>query len=59
MFVEALGVSAKVLEETREELQEIKLLYKELVEKLIPVDKPTKEEKKPWSKKTRSLKKTN
>jgi hypothetical protein len=39
-------VSTKVLEDIREELQEIKLLYKELVEKLIPVKKPTKEEKK-------------
>ena len=39
-------MSAKVLEDIREELLEIKLLYKELVEKLIPVEKPTKEEKK-------------
>ena len=39
-------MSTKVLEDIREELLEIKLLYKELVEKLIPVDKPTKEEKK-------------
>jgi hypothetical protein len=34
------------LEDIREELKEIKLLYKELVEKLIPTEKPTKEEKK-------------
>jgi archaellum component FlaC len=40
-----LGLSTKVLEEIREELQEIKLLYKELVDKLIPVEKATQEEK--------------
>jgi len=34
------------LEDIREELKEIKLLYKELVEKLIPTEEPTKEEKK-------------
>jgi len=34
------------LEDIREELKEIKLLYKELVEKLVPVEEPTKEEKK-------------
>jgi len=34
------------LEEIREELQEIKLLYKELVDKLIPVEEPTQKEKK-------------
>ena len=39
-------MSTKVLEDIREELLEIKLLYKELVEKLIPVGKPTKAEKK-------------
>ena len=39
-------MSTKVLQGILEELQEIKLLYKELVEKLIPVEKPTKEEKK-------------
>ncbi len=39
-------MSAKVLEDIREELMEIKLLYKELVDKLIPVEEPTKEEKK-------------
>ncbi len=39
-------MSAKVLEEIRDELAEIKLLYKELVEKLVPVDAPTKAEKK-------------
>lgn len=39
-------MSAKVLEEILEELQEIKLLYKELSDKLIPVEEATKEEKK-------------
>jgi archaellum component FlaC len=38
-------LSAKVLEEIREELQEIKLLYKELVDKLIPVEEATQKEK--------------
>jgi archaellum component FlaC len=41
-----LGLSTKVLEEIREELQEIKLLYKELVDKLIPVEEATQKEKK-------------
>ncbi len=39
-------MSTKVLEEILEELQEIKLLYKELSDKLIPVEEATKEEKK-------------
>lgn len=39
-------MSTKVLEEIREELQEIKLLYKELVDKLIPVEEATQKEKK-------------
>ena len=38
-------MSTKVLEEIREELQEIKLLYKELVDKLIPVEEATQKEK--------------
>ena len=38
-------MSTKVLEEIREELQEIKLLYKELVDKLIPVEDATQKEK--------------
>lgn len=42
---EATYLSAKDLEEIREELQEIKLLYKELVAKLIPVEKATQKEK--------------
>jgi hypothetical protein len=39
-------VSTRVLEDIREELKEIKLLYKELVEKLIPTEEPTEAEKK-------------
>jgi hypothetical protein len=39
-------VSTRVLEDIREELKEIKLLYRELVEKLIPVEEPSEEEKK-------------
>ena len=39
-------MSTKVLEEIRDELQEIKHLYKELVDKLIPVEEATQEEKK-------------
>ncbi len=39
-------MTTKVLEEIREELQEIKHLYKELVDKLIPVEEATQEEKK-------------
>ena len=39
-------MSTRVLEDIREELKEIKLLYKELVEKLIPTEEPTEEEKK-------------
>ncbi len=43
---EANLLSTKVLAEIREELQEIKLLYKELVDKLIPLEETTQEEKK-------------
>jgi hypothetical protein len=39
-------LSTKVLEEILEELQEIKLLYNELNDKLIPVEKATEQEKK-------------
>ncbi len=39
-------MSTKVLESIREELLELKLLYKELVDKLIPTQEPTDEEKK-------------
>jgi archaellum component FlaC len=35
----------RLLKEIRDELREIKLLYKELVEKLIPVEEPLEDEK--------------
>jgi archaellum component FlaC len=38
-------VSVEVLKGIREELKELRLLYKELVEKLIPAEEPTSEEK--------------
>jgi len=38
-------VSTKVLQGILEELQEIKLLYKELVDKLVPTEEATEEEK--------------
>jgi hypothetical protein len=41
-----LNVSVEVLKDIREELKELRLLYKELVEKLIPTEEPTSEEKK-------------
>ena len=47
-------MSTKVLEEIREELQEIKLLYKELVDKLIPVEDATQKEKSAIEEKRRS-----
>lgn len=34
-----------MLKDIREELKELRVLYKELVEKLIPVEEPTGEEK--------------
>jgi len=39
-------MSVEVLKDIREELKELRLLYKELVEKLIPVEEPTEEERK-------------
>ena len=39
-------MSVEVLEGIRRELRKLRLLYKELVEKLIPVEKPSREEKK-------------
>ena len=33
------------MKDIREELKELRILYKELVEKLIPVEEPTSEEK--------------
>ena len=38
-------MSVEVLKDIREELKELRILYKELVEKLIPVEEPTSEEK--------------
>lgn len=34
-----------LLEEIREELREIKLLYRELVDRLVPVEEPLEDEK--------------
>jgi len=39
-------MSIEVLKDIREELKELRLLYKELVEKLIPIEEPTEEERK-------------
>ena len=39
-------MSVEVLKDIRKELKELRLLYKELVEKLIPTEQPTKEERK-------------
>jgi hypothetical protein len=39
-------MSVKVLKDIREELKELRLLYKQLVEKLVPTENPTTEEKK-------------
>jgi len=36
-------MSVKVLKDIREELKELRFLYKGLVEKLVPVEKPTEE----------------
>ena len=41
-----LGSLQELLEEIREELQEIKLRYKNLVDKLVPAEQATEEEKK-------------
>jgi len=38
-------MNVEVLKDIREELKELRLLYKELIEKLIPVEEPTQEEK--------------
>jgi hypothetical protein len=38
-------MSVEVLEDIRKELRELRLLYKELVEKLITVEKPSPEER--------------
>ncbi len=39
-------MSVEVLKGIRKELEELRLLYKELVEKLIPTEQPTLEERK-------------
>jgi len=39
-------MDVEVLKDIREELRELKLLYKELIEKLISVEEPSEEEKK-------------
>jgi len=44
-------MSVKVLKDIREELKELRLLYKGLVKKLIPVEKLTEEEREKLSKK--------
>ena len=36
----------EILEEIRTELRELRLLYKGLIEKIVPVEDPTPEEKK-------------
>lgn len=36
----------EILEEIRTELRELRLLYKGLIEKIVPVEEPTSEEKK-------------
>jgi len=39
-------MSVEVLKDFRNELRELRLLYKQLVEKLIPTEQPTPEERK-------------
>jgi hypothetical protein len=39
-------MSVEVLKDIRKELEELRLLYKELVEKLVPTEQPTPEERK-------------
>ena len=39
-------MNVEVLKGIREELKELRLLYKELIEKLMPVEEPTEEERK-------------
>jgi len=41
-----MGADIEVLRDIRDELKELRLLYKVLVEKLIPIEEPTEEEKK-------------
>jgi len=44
-WVIAMSDVTVLLKEIREELREIKMLYKGLVERLIPVDEPLEDEK--------------
>lgn len=37
-------MSVEVLKDIKQELKELRLLYKQLVEKLIPTEEPTEEE---------------
>jgi len=46
-------MSVEVLKDIRKELKELRLLYKELVEKLIPIEQPTSEERKAIEEKDR------
>jgi len=54
-------MSVKVLKDIREELRELRLLYKELVEKLVSVEEPSEEERKTIEEKElmKALGKTN
>ena len=38
-------MSVEVLKDIRQELKELRMLYKQLIEKLIPTEEPTKEER--------------
>jgi hypothetical protein len=39
-------MSTEILEEIRTELRELRMLYKGLVDKILPIEEPTPEEKK-------------
>ena len=39
-------MSVELLRDIKEELKELRVLYKSLVEKVIPVEEPTEEERK-------------
>jgi hypothetical protein len=54
-----LIVSVEVLKDIREELRELRLLYKDLVEKLMPIEGPAMEEKRQSKKKMQSPMKEN
>ena len=45
-FMRFSGMDIEVLKDIREELKELRLLYKELVGKLIPVEEPSEGERK-------------